>query len=86
MDNLIKSFEEASFTKKLLLILGLFFVILGLFFGAIMAFSIVKIALAVLSGLPLMLFFLALPLIIIGAVGYFMYWFIKNYNKSNTEQ
>lgn len=79
MDNLIKSFEEASFTKKLILILGLFF-------GAIMAFSIVKIALAVLSGLLLVLFFLALPLIIIGAVGYFMYWFIKNYNKSNTEQ
>lgn len=79
MDNLIKSFEEISFTKKLLLILGLFFV-------AIMAFSIVKIALAVLSGLALMLFFLALPLIFIGAVGYFIYWFIKNYNKSNIEQ
>lgn len=78
MDNLIKSFEEASFTKKLLLILGLFFV-------SIMVFSIVKIALAVLSGLTLILFFLGLPLIIIGAVGYFMYWFIKNYNKSNIE-
>ena len=65
MDNLIKSFEEASFTKKLLLILGLFFV-------SIMVFSIVKIALAVLSGLTLILFFLGLPLIFIGAVGYFI--------------
>lgn len=78
MDNLIKSFEEASFTKKLLLILGLFFV-------SIMVFSIVKIALAVLSGLTLILFFLGLPLIFIGAVGYFTYWFIKNYDKSNIE-
>ena len=56
MDNLIKSFEEASFTKKLLLILGLFFV-------SIMVFSIFKIALAVLSGITLILFFLGLPLI-----------------------
>ena len=79
MDNLIKSFDGASLTKKLILILGLFFV-------AIIAFSIVKIALAVLSGLALILFFIALPLIFIVAVGYFIYWFIKNFNKPNIEE
>lgn len=79
MDNLIKSFDEASLTKKLILILGLFFV-------AIIAFSIVKIALAVLSGLALILFFIAIPLIFIGAFGYFTYWFIKNFNKPNIEE
>ena len=71
MDNLIKSFEEASFTKKLLLILGLFFV-------SIMVFSIVKIALAVLTGLTLILFFLGLPLIwfVVGFLNFSVFDFI----------